>query len=110
MIDDVEQDIIEAEITEMIVEMIDWIKSACTEGTAATNEDIIIINFMLTSDNNIMCTNKTGAPTVDSKQFRSSVDNETSKLQTIMYIKAQTLELPKFSGDIMKFCSFWEST
>jgi len=60
----------------------------------------------------IVRTNKTGAPTVDNSKRSGSplINNESNELQTFtLKPKLPKIELARFSGDVTKFCSFWES-
>ena len=56
---------------------------------------------------------KLGAPAVEHEQSGSmtTVDKllEHSELPVTMKPKLPMNELPKFNGDVTKFCSFWES-
>ena len=58
-------------------------------------------------------TEKSGAPVVEHEQSGSltMVDKllEHSELPMTMKSKLPMIELPKFNGDVTKFCSFWES-
>ena len=69
------------------------------------------------SHDKTVCTNsdteKSGAPTAEHERSGSLTtvykSLEHSELPTIMKLKLPKIKLPKFNGDVTKFCSFWES-
>ena len=116
----VEQETVESEeVSELIVECIDRIKSVITEKPGVTRETTLTTREsegVLSRDKTVRTnsdTEKSGAPAVEHERSGSltTVDKslEHSELHVTMKPKLPRIELPKFNGDVTKFCSFWES-
>ena len=107
------------EVSELIVECIDRIKSVITEKPGVTRETTLTTREsegVLSRDKTVRTnsdTEKSGAPAVEHERSGSltTVDKslEHSELHVTVKPKLPRIELPKFNGDVTKFCFFWES-
>ena len=107
------------EVSELIVECIDRIKSIITEKTGVTRETTLTTceSEGVSSCDRTVHTNsdteKLGAPAVEHERSGSlmTVDKslEHSEVPVTIKLKLPKIELPKFNDNVTKFCSFWET-
>ena len=125
---DVEQETVDSEeVSELIVECIDRIKGIITERTEVIQETTLTAHEseyvlarasedMLSHDKTVRVNSdktKSGVPAVRHARSGSptTVDKSLERNESLVTMKPKLprIELPKFTGDVMKFCSFWES-
>ena len=115
--DEVEQETVDSEeISEAIIECIEQIKSVVKADVDTHTALTARKSTNVSRRDEIVHTNKgskLGAPAVErmlSESPARAVDNalELNELSAILKPKLPKIQLPKFSGNVTKFCSFWE--
>ena len=116
-LEDVEQETVDSEeISESIVECIEQIKSVVTRTEVISEASVARESRNVSPRDETVRTNnsnESGAPAVERTRSGSvPTVNESlqfNELPVTLKPKLPKIELPKFNGDVTKFCSFWES-